>query len=73
MRLVFVLPAVVIPLTLVLLAAVLRRVGEAVADLRRELVASRGLGRDAVSLVDDLDHLARRSGRPRSRSIEPRQ
>lgn len=72
MRAVFALPAVIIPLALVALAAAVRRVAEAVSDLRGELVAASGLRREVASLIDDLDNPARRSG-PRSRSSGPRQ
>lgn len=59
-RTLLVLPAVAIPLALVVLVVAARRLADAVHSLRLELAAAAELGTEFSALKDDLEDLARR-------------
>lgn len=63
MRPLFVLPAVLVPLTLVILAVVVRRIGEAVGDLRNELGRLSATRAEVNALRGDIDRLYQRGAR----------
>lgn len=65
-RTLFVLPAVLVPLMLVIVVAAFRRVGEAAAGLRRELQASAALEPEVSALRQQAVQLRQRSRRGRS-------